>query len=517
MYETYMYAFHELVDAGVESIMCAYNRTNDEACCGSEYLLQEVLRDEWGFEGHIVSDCGALHDFFRGHGTSSNPAEAAALALKSGVNVNCGRTYMFLKQAVDQGLVNEEEIDASLAYLLRTRFRLGLFDPPERVPYTSIPEEVIGCDKHRALSLEAAQKSIVMLKNEGQVLPLSKGTESVYILGPNASNIDVMLGNYYGVSDRMTTIVEGITGKAEPGTFVQYRQGALLNQEKVNSNDWATGDAKRADVIIAVMGMSPLLEGEEGESLLSPTKGDRLDLCLPDNQVEFIKNLRDRNEKPIILVLTGGSPIDISEVESLVDAILFVWYPGERGGNAVADIIFGDANPSGRLPITFPKSVADLPPFDDYSMKGRTYRYMTKEPMYPFGFGLSYTDFQYEAYDTGPFEISRDGELGIEVMVSNQGTVAGEEVVQLYVSDLEASTYVPINALKDFRRISLEPGESRQVSFTITPDMLEMINDEGESVLESGEFRITVGGSSPGSRSLSLGAPQPVEIILSLK
>ncbi len=517
MYETYLFAFRELVDAGVESIMCAYNRTNDEACCGSNTLLQEILRSEWGFKGHIVSDCGALHDLYQGHGVSSNPVEAAALALKSGVNVNCGDTYSYLKQAVEEGLVTEEEIDASLAYLLRSRFRLGLFDPPEMVPFTSISTDVINCDEHQTLAREAAQKCIVMLKNDNNVLPLSKETEYVYVLGPNATNLDVMLGNYYGLSGDMSTVLEGIVGKMEPGTFIEYRPACLLDRETINPSDWATGGAQKADAIIAVMGISPLLEGEEGESLLSPTKGDRFDIRLPDNQVNQIKKLREGNEKPIILVLTGGSPIDISEVADLVDAILFIWYPGEQGGNAVGDVIFGDANPSGRLPITFPKSIEDLPPYEDYSLAGRTYRYMTKDPMYPFGFGLSYADFSYEAVDVDILSINAGEEINIEVSIKNNGDMAGEEVVQLYVTDLEASVDVPISSLKGFQRVLLEPGESKQVSFTVDEKMLQMVNEEGLSILEPGEFRISIGGSSPGTRSLGLGASKPVEIMLSVK
>lgn len=517
MYETYLFAFRELVDAGVESIMCAYNRTNNEACCGSNTLLQEILRSEWDFKGHIVSDCWALHDLYEGHGVASDPVEAAALALKSGVNVNCGDTYPHLKQAVEQGLVTEKEIDASLEFLLRSRFRLGLFDPPEMVPFTSISTDVINCAEHKALALEAAQKCIVMLKNDNNVLPLSKETQSVYIIGPNASNLDVMLGNYYGLSGDMSTVLEGVVRKMEPGTFIEYRPGCLLDRETINPSDWATSGAQKTDAIIAVMGISPMLEGEEGESLLSPTKGDRFDIRLPDNQINQIKKLRDGYEKPIILVLTGGSPIDISEVAHLVDAILFVWYPGEQGGNAVGDVIFGDANPSGRLPITFPKSIEDLPPYDDYSMAGRTYRYMTKDPMYPFGFGLSFSEFSYEATDVDNLSINAGEEITTEVIVKNNSDIAGEEVVQFYISDLEASVIVPISSLKGLKRVYLEPGESKIVSFTVDEEVLKMVNEEGNSILEPGEFKISIGGSSPGSRSLELGALEPVEIMLTVR
>jgi beta-glucosidase len=514
LHETYLYAFKALVDAGVESIMCAYNRTNDEACCGSNTLLLDILRDEWGFEGHILSDCGALRDLYEGHGLTADPAEAAALALKSGVNLNCGNTYSSLLEAVEKGLVTEDEIDASLAYLLRTRFKLGLFDPYDMVPFTKISTDVVNCPEHRALAREAARKCVVMLKNNG-VLPLSDNTEKIYVTGPNATNLDVMLGNYFGVSGDMSTILEGIAAKRQAGTFIEYRKGAELDRENINPIDWTTGGAKEpGTVTIACYGISPLLEGEEGEAILSPSKGDRFDIGLPESQVNMIKKLSDGNENPIILVLNGGSPIDISEVVDLVDAILFVWYPGEEGGNAVGDIIFGDVNPSGRLPITFPKSLDDLPPYDDYAMAGRTYRYMTKEPMYPFGFGLSYSPFSYEARDVDILSMNAGEEVNIEVTVSNNGKMAGEEVVQLYVTDMEASVDVPISALKGFQRIYLEPGESKQVSFTLDEKMLQMVNKEGLFILEPGEFKITIGGSSPGSRSLELGAPEPVEIML---
>lgn len=515
MYETYLPAFKALVDAGVESIMCAYNRTNDEACCGSEYLLKGILREDWGFTGHIVSDCWAIIDFYAGHGVSETETDAAALALKSGVNVNCGSTFPYLLDAVEKGLVTKEEIDESLAYLLRSRFRLGLFDPPELVPFTSITTDVIHCKEHQDIALEAARKCIVLLKNKNNVLPLAKDLESIYIYGPNAADVDVMLGNYYGLSSDMSTILEGIVGKVEPGCFVEYRKGVLLDRYNVNPIDWATEGAKEKEAVIAVMGINPMLEGEEGEALISPTKGDRFDIKLHPNQVDKLKDLRDGYDKPIILVLTGGSPIDVSEVVDIVDAILFVWYPGEKGGLAVADILYGDVNPSGRMPITFPRSLDDLPPYEDYSMAGRTYRYMTKEPMFPFGFGLSYTSFSYSAADT-EIEMNAGEEITVEVTIRNDGQVAGEEVVQLYVSDLEASVTVPLSSLKDFRRVHLEPGESKTLSFTIGNEQLSIIDDDGKSILEPGEFRITVGGSSPGSRSLDLGASSPAEIVLSV-
>ncbi len=513
LYETYLPAFKALVDADVEAVMCAYNRTNDEACCGSNTLLQEILREKWNFQGHIVSDCWSLHDFYEGHNVTDNPVEAAALALKSGVNVNCGDTYPYLNEAVEQGLVTEKEIDESLSWLLKSRFRLGLFDPPEMNPYTSISTDVINCDKHRQLAREAAQKAVVLLKNKDNVLPLDKDIEYIYVLGPNATNLDVLLGNYYGLSGNMSTILEGLTAKAEPGSFIAYRQGCLLDRDNVNPIDWTTEGAKEATVSIAVMGISGLLEGEEGESILSPTKGDRFDIRLPESQVNQLKKLRENNDKPIILILTGGSPIDISEVEKLVDAILFVWYPGEEGGNAVADIIFGDVSPSGKLTITFPKSLDQLPPYDDYNMTGRTYRYMTKDPMYPFGFGMSFASFEYQDAIIDREVIKRGENVNIEVTVKNTGEIEADEVIQLYITDLDATVTVPLYSLKEFKRIHLIPGESSRIKFTVTPEMMGIVNEDGENVLEPGEFKVTIGGSSPGKRSLELGAAVPVELL----
>ena len=517
MYETYLPAFKALVDAKVEAVMCAYNRTNDEPCCGSKKLLVEILRDEWGFQGHILSDCGALADFHRGHKLTSSSVESAALAVNSGVNLNCGGTFPYLVQAVEKGLVTEETIDKSLAILMRTRFKLGLFDPPRLNPYTAISTDVIRCDKHVQLAREAAAKSVVLLKNSNNVLPLRKNMRYLFVVGPYATTCEVLLGNYYGVSEEMVTILEGITAKLEPGSFIQYRYGFLPDRENINPIDWTTGAAQGADAMVVVMGISGLLEGEEGASVASPHKADRLDLRLPVNQVNWLKRLRRGNDKPIIVVLTGGSPFTMPKVHELADAILFAWYPGEQGGNGIADVIFGDVNPSGRLPITFPKSADQLPPYDDYAMTGRTYRYMTQVPLYPFGFGLSYTRFQYSDLKLSSMRIQKGDTLRATVTVKNVGHYPGEEVVQLYLTDLEASVQSPINALKGFDRVRLEPAQSRTVTFTITPEMMSIIDENGDSILEPGQFRVTIGGCSPGKRGVELGASESLQAIFTVK
>lgn len=509
MEESYFPAFKALVGAGVEGVMCAYNRTNGEPCCGSKTLLLDLLRGEWGFHGYILSDCWAIRDFDERHKVTQDNAESAALALKSGTNLNCGNSFPSLKEAVERGLVTEEEIDASLAKLLETRFKLGLFDPEEGNPYARIPPEVVDSPEHRALAREAAVESLVLLKNDGGALPLSKDAKKIYVTGPLAADAAVLLGNYSGVSGDLATVLEGIVGAVGPATMVSYRQGSLLDRDNVNPIDWFSGVAEDADATIAVMGISNLLEGEEGAAIASPGKGDRFDLGLPVNQISFLSKLREKAQK-LVVVLFGGSPMTIGEVHDLADAVLLVWYPGEEGGRAVADVLFGDRSPSGRLPITFPKSVDQLPPYEDYSMVGRTYRYLTEEPLYPFGFGLSYATFEYQGLELSRPSIQAGESVTVKVRVRNTGEVAATEVVQLYVTDLEASVRVPLASLRGFRRVTLAPRESRAVELTIGPKDLELVDEEGRRRLEPGVFVLTAGGASPGPRALALGAAAPV-------
>jgi beta-glucosidase len=510
LWETYLPAFHALVRAGVEAVMCAYNRTDGEACCANTYLLQDVLRRDWGFKGHIVSDCDAIADIYEGHKLVSSKAGAAALALQRGVNLNCGDTYLSLIDGLKQGLVTEKEIDSSLAILLRTRFRLGLFDPAGSNPYDRIPVSVINSAEHRALARKVAEKSIVLLKNDG-VLPLSKGLKKYYVTGPNAAAVDVLLGNYYGVNDRLVTILEGLAGQAEPGSQMTYRQGVLLDRPNVNPIDWASGEAQTADATIAVLGISGLLEGEEGESLASPSFGDRLDYNIPAAQIDYLKKLKNGNPHPVIAVITGGSPMNLAQVQELADAVVLVWYPGEEGGNAVADILFGDVSPSGKLPVTFPRSYDQLPPYEDYSMKGRTYRYFKADPLYPFGFGLSYTTFSYSDLAVSKAKIKKNENVVVQVTVTNTGKRSSDEVAELYVTHENAGDDEPLFALKGFRRVSLAPGASTRVSFMLTPGQLSLIDAKGQGYEPDGKIRISVGGSLPTHRSEELGAAKGVE------
>lgn len=510
LWETYLPAFHSLVNAGVAGVMCAYNSVDGQPCCANTYLLQDVLRNQWNFKGYITSDCWALVDIYQGHKYVPTATEAAAVALKRGVDLNCGSTFPSLVDAVKQGLVTEKEIDSSLSVLLKIRFRLGLFDPPNTNPFNRIPDSVVNSVSHRNLARKVAEESIVLLKNDG-VLPLKTNLDKYYVTGPNAAVIEPLIGNYYGVNKNMVTVLEGITGHVKPGSQVTYRQGTLLSRENVNKADWASGDAKTADATIYVMGISDLIEGEEGESIASASSGDRLDYNLPSNQIDYLKKLKAGNKKPVIAVVTGGSPMNLSEVQKIADAVLLVWYPGEEGGNAVADVIFGKVSPSGKLPLTFPKSFDDLPPFTDYSMKGRTYRYMKAEPMFPFGFGLSYTTFTYSNLKLSKATVEKSQSLEAELTVSNTGKVASDEVVQLYLTHLPGGENVPVYSLKGFKRIHLAAGASQKVKFEITPDMMKEVNEDGESVLNNGEIKVSIGGSLPSQRSQELGATKPVE------
>ena len=518
LYETYLPAFESLVNAGVESVMCAYNRTNDEPCCASTYLLSEVLFNKWGFKGHVVSDCWALVDLYseNGHGTVSTKTEAAALALKSGVNVNCGDTYTALVDAVKTGLVKESLLDERLIPLLKTRFKLGMFDPQENNPYNSIPFEVVDSKENRALAYEAATKSIVLLKNNG-VLPLKNNLNRYYVVGPNAASIDALLGNYFGVNPNMVTFLEGITSRVSAGSQVQYSPGTTLDRKNVNPIDWSSGGAAEADVTIIAMGLTRHIEGEEGESISSPYYGDRLDYDIPENQIDYLKKIKGTHDKPVIAVITGGCPMNLSEIHEIADAVLLTWYPGEEGGNALADVLFGKVSPSGRLPITFPKSLDQLPPYEDYSMKGRTYRYMTQEPMYPFGYGLSYTSFSYSDISLLSSEIKRGQSTEISCTVKNTGEYESAEIVQLYITDDLASVETPLYSLKGIQCISLKPSESKKVVFSITPEMLEIINNQGEAIIEKGEFTLAISGSLPTERAIVLGATKPVQTKLTLK
>ncbi len=492
--ETYLPAFKALSDAGVEAVMCAYNRVYNEPCCGSKLLLADILRNEWGFKGHVVSDCWALYDFITGHKIVKEKWEAAALAAKAGVNLNCGVIYKSLPDAVEKGLIDEKLVDEDLKPLLRTRFKLNLIgsDPG---PWAAIPGEVVNCEKHRRLALEAATKSIVLLKNNN-ILPLKRDSiKNILVCGPMATDIPALRGNYNGLSGNFVTLLEGIINKVDAGTVVEDNPGFLLNSDSSFQGFW---QASRADVVIICIGINPLFEGEEGEAMYNPEGGDRTRIELPENQVRYVKMMREKNpKKPLIVIMTGGSAIAMPEIAEIADALLFVWYPGEQGGNAVADVLFGNANPSGRLPVMFYNSTEDLPPFDDYSMKNRTYRFFSGKSLYPFGYGLSYTQFQYEDLSASKSDFSAKDTLWVSVTVKNVGSIAGDEVVQIYVRDPESTIPVPIRSLKGFKRIFIKPGETHTLTFSLPlRDLAYWVPEHHAFEVEPGYFIIEAASSS---------------------
>ena len=500
--ETYLSAFKACVEeAGAWSVMGAYNRTNGEVCCGSPTLLQKILRDEWGFEGYVVSDCGAIGDFHKHHKITPDLAASAAHAVKNGCDLNCGETYRGLVDAVDQGLITEDEIDVAVKRLFTARVKLGMFDPEERVPYAGISTAVVHCAEHVALALQMARESIVLLKNNG-LLPLPKELKNLVVAGPNAQNDVALFANYNGFAPAMVTPFDGILAKLSVGSQIYYSKGCdLYRDEPIQETElnWFLEDD--TDAVIAVLGNTTELEGEEGAVAMSDGGGDRTRIGLPGRQLELLKYLHGKG-KPVVLVLLSGSAIDLSEVEPYADAIVYAWYPGEQGGTAIADVLFGDVNPAGRLPVTFVKSMDQLPDFADYNMAGRTYRFMEEDPLYRFGFGLSYTSFAYaelRVQDSGLRiqDLAEGKAVTVSVDVSNTGQRDGDEVVQLYVSDVEASVPVARHALKGFQRIHLAAGETKTVTFGLTPDQLACYDDDGQPLVEPGEFRVSVGGGQP--------------------
>jgi beta-glucosidase len=632
-YETYTPAFEACVKEGkAYSVMSAYNRFRGKSCSGSDTLLTDILRKEWGFSGYVVSDCGAINDIYATHKIVKSPAEAAAIGVKAGCDLECGDTYSHLKEAVEKGFITEKDIDVAAKRLFTARFKLGMFDPQNKVPYNNIPYSVNDCKEHRDLSLTTALQSLVLLKNDNNLLPLRKDLSAIAVFGPNANEREVMYGNYNGFPSKSVTILEGIKAIVNPTTKVYYNQATYLagNEPYTNlvadcfengltatfyDNDslsglpvgtekfdniyfkWETGPvkglgrdhysvrwtgtliapatgnfeflmtgddgyrlylddkklidawgkdnltsqtckinlkagqkykvrvelynsmynavaclrwivpgvdvtgqlldiAKKADLSIFIGGLSPGLEGEEMDVKVEGfSGGDRVGIDLPASQVNFLKRLV-KTGKPVVLVLLNGSALAINWESQNIPAILEAWYPGQEGGTAVAKALFGDYNPGGRLPVTFYKSTKDIPAFDNYDMEGRTYRYFRGEPLFPFGYGLSYTTFEYSNLTLSSSTIGKDDILIVELEVKNSGVKNGDEVVQMYIKDLEASTPRPIKELKGFSRISLKAGEIKTVRFKVNPLQLQIINNKGEKVIEPGSFELLIGSSS---------------------
>ncbi len=500
--ETYLAAFEAAVrEGGAGSVMCAYNSVDGAPACASQRLLGDVLRGEWGFRGYVVSDCDAVADIVSGHHAAATVPEADAMALRAGTDLDCGGSYRRLDSAVARGLVPEADVDSAATRLFTARMRLGMFDPPSRVPYAQIPPDSNDTPGHAALALRAAEEAIVLLKNDG-VLPLRRGLGTIAVIGPNADDVDVLLGNYNGTPSAPVTPLDGIRRAAGAGTRVLYARGSSIAAglpDRVPDStllSQAVDAARASDVAILVLGLSPRLEGEEmGLHIPGFEGGDRTSLDLPAPQERLLEAV-SATGKPVVVVLLSGSAVAATWAADHVPAMLEAWYPGQAAGTAIAAALFGDANPGGRLPVTFYRSVDDLPPFADYAMAGHTYRYFGGQPLYPFGYGLSYTRFAYANLQV-PDRVRVGDTLRVSVDVRNAGDRAGDEVVELYAADRTAPVPAPIRALAGFARVTLQPGERRRVRFVVRPRQLSVVDDAGRWVEPPATFEISVGGEQP--------------------
>jgi beta-glucosidase len=493
--ETYLYAFQKLVGAGVESVMSAYNSINGVPSSINSKLLDTILRKEWGFKGHVVTDCGALDGVFESHhATTSNVATAAA-AIKAGINLDCSSILQKdVKMAVEQKLISEKEIDASLEKLLKTQFKLGFYDNPLKSPFANYNVDSIHNNAHIELSEKVAAQSMVLLKNKNNLLPFTKDKyESIMIVGPNATSYDALIGNYHGLSNKAVNFVEGIANAMDPATGIEYDLGCDYNDTTHFGGIWAAGNAK---LTIAVMGLSPVLEGEAGDAFLSKSGGDKNNISLPESEIIYLRKLRESVKTPIIVVITAGSNVDVASIESYADAIIYAWYPGEQGGNALANILLGKISPSGRLPITFYKSVHDLPDYKNYAMKGRTYRYYAGEVVYPFGYGLSYSTFEYAKTNSNKSRYSAKDTITIATTITNTGSMDAAEVIQAYIEypNLER---MPLKELKYFKRIEIKKGASQNAIVNIPVSELKKWDLKlNKWVLYPGKYKMMLGSNA---------------------
>ena len=505
MRETYLPAFEALVkEAKVESVMGAYNRVNGEPACGSKTLLKDILRDEWGFEGHVVSDCWAIRDFHTRHHVTDTAPESAALALKWGCDLNCGNTYLHMMEAYQEGLVTEEQITLAATRLFATRIKLGLFD--EHCEYNNISYLENDTDVSDQKALDAARKSMVLLKNDG-ILPLSLDKlQTIAVIGPNADSQACLEGNYNGTSSRYVTFLEGIRKAAQGKVRVLYSQGCHLHKDRTSNLAQADDrlkeavfSAEQADAVILCLGLDATIEGEEGDTGNQYFSGDKNDLELPESQRRLLDAIM-KTGKPVITLVSAGSALRVEEG----NAIVYAWYPGQAGGTAAADILFGKVSPSGRLPLTFYHGVQELPDFTDYSMKNRTYRYFTGAPLYPFGYGLSYTKFAYES--------AQIKDNAVVIVLRNTGSIDSDEVVQVYVDAVDSPHKTPNPKLCAFARVHVKAGEAKPVSLPLGSDTFSVINEAGEKVSGGKHFTLFVGGSQPDEKSVELAGVAPLTL-----
>jgi len=509
LWETYLPAFKDLVvDANVYSVMGAYNRVNGESASASNYLLQEILRDKWGFNGYVVSDCGAINDIHANHKIVKTPEESAALGIITGCDLNCGGIYQrYLQESVTLGLISEKEIDTAVYRLFLARMKLGMFDPAEIVSYAQIPFDINNSQKHDELSLKTALSSMTLLKNNG-VLPIDiNKINKIAVVGPNADNINALLGNYHGTPSNPVTFINGLNDYIGKRSEITYSKGVDLVKDGSDGlnllSDSIIKDVKRADLAVFVGGLDATWEGEEmpgGINIDGFYNGDRTRIEMPEIQQNAIKAMIDTGT-PVVLVLMAGSSIALNGLEKELEAILMAWYPGQRGGNAIASVLFGDYNPGGKLPVTFYSSTSELPDFKDYNMSsgnGFTYRYYKGKALYPFGHGLSYTKFKYSKLKVNKIRLTEKEKFKISFTIKNIGNYNGDEVVQVYIKDLNSEFQMPIKQLRSFERISLNKKDEKIIEFEFIPikDLRYYNSTKQKYMVEKGSFEIQVGSSS---------------------
>lgn len=515
LYETYLPAFEAAVkEARVAGVMGAYNRVNGEPACGSKTLLVDLLKKEWGFDGYIVSDCWAIRDFHMEHMVTRTAAESAALAINNGCELNCGNTYLHMLQAYNQGLVKEETITEAVEKLMAIRMKLGLFD--EHCEYNKIPYEINDCKKHHEVALEASRRSMVMLKNNG-VLPLDLNKlTSIAVIGPTANSRIVLEGNYNGTASKYTTFIEGIQEYVEDKARVYYSEGCHLYKNSMSNLSWeddrvaeAIIAAEQSDVVVLCLGLDSTIEGEQGDTGNAFAGGDKLSLELIGKQQQLLEKIIEVG-KPTILVLSTGSAMAINYADEHCDAIFQTWYPGAEGGKALAQLLFGEYSPSGKLPVTFYKTTAELPEFTDYSMKGRTYRYLQNEALYPFGYGLNYGKVVIK-------DVVITRKVGVEinyevtVKLVNEGNFETYDTIQVYIKDMESSFAVPNFSLCAFKTVYLERKTEIEVVLNVSKRAFEIVDEEGHRFIDSKYFKLFVGTFAPDQRSQELMGQEAIE------
>ena len=498
--ETYLPAFKALVQKGkVESVMSAYNRVYGESATSSALLLRQILRQEWGFKGHIVSDCGAVDDIWRGHKLEEKPCAAAARALNNGLTLECGAAMGYLPNAIKNKWIDMKVIDEALVLLFTARYRLGIMGDDPECPYSTTDESALCTPAHAELARRAARESMVLLKNDG-ILPIdqSKTSERMFAIGATATDAFALMGNYYGTAPYLTTYLEGLSAALDAGLSLEYTPGYYYGQAAEPGTVWS----ETPHTVFVFLGQTGVFEGEEGDAIGSPLNGDRSSLSLPSIQLDCLRKLckdRDRKWRKVVTVVTGGSPVDLAEVMELSDAVIYAWYAGQEGGNALADLVFGKADFVGRLPMTFPTSLDVLPAFEDYSMKGRTYKYQTEGVQLPFGYGLSYASADY-------VKVEADAALKCAtVTLANPGKTDAIEPVQVYVASPNAGKGAPLSVLAGFARATVPAGKTVSVKIPLAPESVGEYNEKGEFTVPSGTYRVIAGAAAPGARSRELG------------